>query len=89
MDKGRKTKAAASGPVTTDPRFAAIHTDPRFARPKRKDVKVPLDSRFKAAFKDREFIDQRMSNTHFEGSNIQRVWTDMVESWPKMKGNEW
>ena len=48
------------GPVTTDPRFSIIHTDPRFARPKRKDVKIPLDSRFKAAFKDKEFIDQRM-----------------------------
>ena len=58
MDKGLKGKT--SGPVTTDPRFAGIHTDPRFARPKRKDVKVPLDSRFKAAFKDKEFIDQRM-----------------------------
>jgi hypothetical protein len=47
------------GPVTTDPRFSVIHTDPRFARPKRKDVKIPLDSRFKAAFKDKEFVDQR------------------------------
>lgn len=48
------------GPVTTDPRFSVIHTDPRFARPKRKDVKIPLDSRFKAAFKDKEFVDQRI-----------------------------
>jgi hypothetical protein len=48
-----------SGPVTTDPRFSSIHTDPRFARPKQKDVKIPIDARFKAAFKDKEFIDQR------------------------------
>ena len=47
------------GPVTTDPRFSVIHTDPRFARPKRKDVKIPIDARFKAVFKDKEFIDQR------------------------------
>ena len=50
----------AQGPVTTDPRFSVIHTDPRFARPKRKDVKIPLDSRFKAAFKDKDFVDQRI-----------------------------
>jgi hypothetical protein len=57
---GKGERAPAGGPVTTDPRFTAIHTDPRFARPKRKDVKVSLDSRFKAAFKDEEFIDQRI-----------------------------
>ena len=57
-----------TGPVTSDPRFSIIHTDPRFARTKKKDVKIPIDSRFKAAFKDKEFIDQRISlilcNTH-------------------------
>lgn len=52
-------------PVTDDPRFSIIHTDPRFARPKRKDVKVPLDSRFKAAFKDKEFIDQRTTPARY------------------------
>ena len=56
----KKNEGSTGGPVTTDPRFSIIHTDPRFARPKRKDVKIPLDSRFKAAFKDKEFIDQRM-----------------------------
>ena len=59
MSKSGKASGPAGGPVTTDPRFAVIHTDPRFARPKRKDVKVPLDSRFKGAFKDKEFVDQR------------------------------
>jgi len=76
MDKGLKGKA--SGPVTTDPRFAGIHTDPRFARPKRKDVKVPLDSRFKAAFKDKEFIDQRMFTCFCSGvlivSKRRQIW---------------
>jgi len=56
----RSEKKAAGGPVTTDPRFSVIHTDPRFARPKRKDVKIPIDSRFSAAFKDKEFVDRRI-----------------------------
>ena len=81
MDKGRKTKAKAWGPVTTDPRFAAIHTDPRFARPKRKDVKVPLDSRFKAAFKDKEFIDQRML-TYFLG--LLLIFSECGPIWEKV-----
>jgi hypothetical protein len=51
--------ARSTSLMTTDPRFSIIHTDPRFARPKKKDVKVPIDSRFRAAFKDKEFIDQR------------------------------
>jgi len=55
-----KRQKDTEGPVTTDPRFSIIHTDPRFARSKKKDVKVPIDSRFKAAFKDKEFIDQRI-----------------------------
>jgi hypothetical protein len=56
----RQKETESTAPVTTDPRFSIIHTDPRFARPKKKDVKVPIDSRFKAAFKDKEFIDQRI-----------------------------
>ena len=60
MPKKLKNDRDVGAPVTEDPRFSAIHTDPRFARSKRKDVKIPLDSRFKAAFKDKEFIDQRI-----------------------------
>jgi len=59
--RGEDAHGSSTGPVTSDPRFAIIHTDPRFARPKKKDVKVPIDSRFKAAFKDKEFLDQRIS----------------------------
>jgi hypothetical protein len=60
MPKKKNEGGTMGGPVTTDPRFSIIHTDPRFARPKRKDVKIALDSRFKAAFKDKDFIDQRI-----------------------------
>jgi len=45
-------------PVTTDSRFSVIQTDPRFSKTRRKDAKVPIDARFKAAFRDKEFIDQ-------------------------------
>ena len=61
MSKNTRPKKDLAGMVTTDSRFSIIHTDPRFSRPKKKDVKIPLDLRFKAAFRDKEFIDQRIA----------------------------
>jgi len=58
MAKGDKKERMPVQSVTADSRFSAIQTDPRFSKTKRKDAKVPIDSRFKAAFKDKEFIDQ-------------------------------
>jgi hypothetical protein len=86
MPKPTKPDRAPGEPVTTDPRFSVIHTDPRFARPRRKDVKIPLDSRFKAAFKDKEFTDQRMFLCFTV--NRQQALTDMAESWPKTRGSD-
>lgn len=34
--------------VTSDPRFAVVHNDPRFNMPRRRDMKVTIDDRFKA-----------------------------------------
>ena len=73
--------------MTDDPRFSVIHTDPRFARAKRKDVKVPLDSRFKAAFKSKEFIDQRKM-CRLSRANVQPVLIDMEGNWRKMRAND-
>jgi len=38
---------ARDGKVTTDPRFASLHSDPRFVRPKRQTNKIAKDDRFK------------------------------------------
>lgn len=43
------------GPVTTDPRFKHLHNDPRFLRPKKKDMKVAIDKRFSAMMHSKEF----------------------------------
>ncbi|KAI9312109.1 hypothetical protein BX666DRAFT_1988849 [Dichotomocladium elegans] len=45
-------------PITNDPRFAHVHHDPRFARNKKKDVKVKVDERFSAMLKSKEFNDR-------------------------------
>ncbi|KAN0066088.1 pre-rRNA-processing protein esf1 [Thecaphora frezii] len=53
MAKDNNKKSAGGGgqphraPATSDPRFARLHTDPRFLRPKKDDVKVKIDERFK------------------------------------------
>ncbi|KAK9466944.1 hypothetical protein V1512DRAFT_276056 [Lipomyces arxii] len=48
-------------PITTDPRFSSVHSDPRFAPPKRRDSKVVLDSRFKTRLDaDTEFKQKRV-----------------------------
>lgn len=36
----------------TDPRFAKLHTDPRFVRPKAAKNKLVVDERFKQFFDD-------------------------------------
>lgn len=38
--------------MNTDPRFAKLHTDPRFVRPKASKNKLVLDERFKTFFED-------------------------------------
>ncbi|KAI8973770.1 hypothetical protein BDF20DRAFT_915173 [Mycotypha africana] len=44
-------------PVTTDPRFANVHNDPRFLRPKKKDLKVTIDKRFASMMNSSDFSD--------------------------------
>ncbi|KAG1148223.1 hypothetical protein G6F37_002975 [Rhizopus arrhizus] len=44
-------------PVTKDPRFASVHNDPRFLRPKKKDMKVTIDKRFASMMNSTEFSD--------------------------------
>ena len=42
-------------PVTmSDPRFARLHTDPRFVRPKASKTKFVVDDRFKQLFEDQQ-----------------------------------
>jgi len=38
----------------SDPRFARLHTDPRFVRPKASKSKIVVDDRFKQLFQDQE-----------------------------------
>ncbi|KAG2177138.1 hypothetical protein INT43_007795 [Umbelopsis isabellina] len=45
----------STGPVTVDPRFAHVHRDPRFLRPKHKDSKVAIDKRFASMLNEDEF----------------------------------
>lgn len=40
---------------TGDSRFARLQTDPRFRRPKQKNVKVEIDDRFKDVLQSEEF----------------------------------
>ena len=48
----RAPPTLTDAPLTTDPRFAKVHTDPRFLKPKRDDTKVVVDERFKGLFED-------------------------------------
>ncbi|ANB12825.1 Esf1p [Sugiyamaella lignohabitans] len=57
--------------VTSDPRFASVHNDPRFNLPKRKNIKSDLDSRFKDAIsKEKEF--QKVETIDKYGRKISR-----------------
>ncbi|EEB05787.1 pre-rRNA processing protein Esf1 [Schizosaccharomyces japonicus yFS275] len=54
-NSGRKGSRSGSKPVIKDPRFASLHSDPRFARPKKDKFKVQLDERFKSIKEDKDF----------------------------------
>ena len=43
--------------MSSDPRFARLATDPRFRRPKQKQLKVQLDDRFKKVLQSDEFAE--------------------------------
>ncbi|TPX38335.1 hypothetical protein SmJEL517_g00324 [Synchytrium microbalum] len=43
-------------PVIQDPRFARVHNDPRFSRPRKQDAKIVVDDRFKSMLESDEFI---------------------------------
>lgn len=73
MAKGGKSSgglAAATpqtfsdAPMTTDPRFAKVHTDPRFLKPKRDDTKVVVDERFKGLFQDDKSTKKKKSDKY-------------------------
>lgn len=46
---------AANGRTTSDPRFAAFQTDPRYRLPRRKDTHVKVDKRFAHMLEDEDF----------------------------------
>lgn len=50
-------KGEPKTPVTNDPRFTSVHHDPRFLRPKKKDMKVTIDKRFAGMMTSTDFSD--------------------------------
>ncbi|GAQ86660.1 hypothetical protein KFL_003030030 [Klebsormidium nitens] len=53
--KQKHGKGRGPAPVIADPRFAKLHSDPRFQRIPRGQQKVAIDPRFEAMFKDPAF----------------------------------
>lgn len=58
---GKNDKKGGGKPVTDDPRFSGVHSDPRFNLPGRKKGKVQLDERFKAAIRDNDDFKQKVT----------------------------
>ncbi|RPA83658.1 hypothetical protein BJ508DRAFT_360344 [Ascobolus immersus RN42] len=69
--KDKKGGPRPMGPVTNDPRFATIHSDPRFALPKKKDAKVTIDKRFKSMLTDEDFA--RAAKVDRYGRKVERA----------------
>ncbi|KAI8645138.1 hypothetical protein BD408DRAFT_412314 [Parasitella parasitica] len=56
-NKSNNKNRAPKTPITNDPRFASVHHDPRFLRPKKKDMKVTIDKRFASMMDSKDFSD--------------------------------
>ncbi|XP_024542740.1 pre-rRNA-processing protein esf1 [Selaginella moellendorffii] len=54
-DAKRRRKDEA--PVIDDPRFAGLHSDPRFQKLPKSRLRLPLDPRFQRMFTDKAFVD--------------------------------
>lgn len=52
---GSKKKSKNNNEMIDDPRFASVHTDPRFQRVPKRESKVTIDSRFNRMFTDKKF----------------------------------
>ncbi|KAL9269154.1 Pre-rRNA-processing protein esf1-like protein [Drosera capensis] len=69
----------------TDPRFAKVHSDPRFQRLPTKKTKVAIDSRFKELFTDERFkvssakVDKRGKRKGTETENPFRRYYEVEE----------
>ncbi|XP_048229987.1 pre-rRNA-processing protein ESF1 isoform X2 [Ricinus communis] len=55
MNKNKKKKKQIKDSLMEDPRFASIHTDPRFQKVPKQRTKVEIDSRFSRMFTDKSF----------------------------------
>ncbi|ESW28190.1 hypothetical protein PHAVU_003G266400 [Phaseolus vulgaris] len=51
-----KHSAPSDGKVINDPRFAKVHTDPRFREAPKRETKVAIDSRFNRMFTHKSFL---------------------------------
>lgn len=59
-EKGNKSSKLNVGTsVMVDPRFEHVRKDPRFGRPRKKDVKIKLDYRFAQMLENEEFSEKR------------------------------
>ncbi|CEP16586.1 hypothetical protein [Parasitella parasitica] len=56
-NKSNNKNRGPKAPITNDPRFASVHNDPRFLRPKKKDMKVTIDKRFASMMDSKDFRD--------------------------------
>lgn len=52
-----KQQALHGTALVSDPRFARLHFDPRFQRVAKRNLKLPIDSRFRHMFSDKSFSD--------------------------------
>ncbi|TPX44202.1 hypothetical protein SeLEV6574_g04648 [Synchytrium endobioticum] len=50
-----RDESAELYPTITDSRFASVHCNPRFARPKKRDARVAVDDRFKRMLQSDDF----------------------------------
>lgn len=64
--KGNNKPLGPRPQVQTDPRFAHVHRDPRFVRPKKHDSKVTVDNRFSSMLNSKEFSSARKSHYYFQ-----------------------
>lgn len=76
-DKKKGSDSQNRAAPTTDPRFARLHTDPRFLKPKKDDAKVVVDERFKHLLDPGTGEGKKKSKTDKYGRKVKKGETDV------------
>ncbi|VVT49264.1 uncharacterized protein SAPINGB_P002185 [Magnusiomyces paraingens] len=84
-----KEKGGSTKPVTSDPRFARVHNDPRFRIPKQRLQKVKIDERFRERLQnDEDFKKRPTVDKYGRKKNVESAEKELSKYYNLKEGDD-